>query len=106
MLPVAEATVNLLVAMSKSPSIPVAPVTSNVPPTVVLLVTANVPPIVALLVTLKPVPLPFESVRVSYISAVLLRSRAPVNVVPPVTLNVPPTVAAPPMAVVELATVA
>ena len=29
--PVAEATVNLSVAMSKSPSTPVAPVTSNVP---------------------------------------------------------------------------
>ena len=34
--PVAEATVNLLVLMSKSPSIPVAPVTAKVPATTVL----------------------------------------------------------------------
>ena len=34
-LPVADATVNLLVLMSKSPSMPVAPVTANVEPNVV-----------------------------------------------------------------------
>ena len=34
-LPVAAATVNLLVLMSKSPSMPVAPVTANVEPNVV-----------------------------------------------------------------------
>ena len=58
-------------------------------------VTPKVPPIVASLVTLKPVPLPFESVRVSEISAVLFKSNADDIVVIPVTPNVPATVVLP-----------
>ena len=56
--------------------------------------------------TLKPVSDPFESVRVSEITAVLLRVKVPVNVVLPVTASVPPIVAFPKIAVVESATVA
>ena len=57
-LPVADATVNLLVFISKSPSIPVAPVTSNVPPNVVLPVTPNVPPNAVLPPTFNAPPIP------------------------------------------------
>ena len=42
-LPVLEATVNLSVAMSKSPSIPVSPVTSKVVSNVTALSTFKVP---------------------------------------------------------------
>ena len=55
------------------------------------------PPIVASEVTDKPVPELLLNVNVSAISAVLLASKAPPNVVIPVTPNVPPTVASVPI---------
>ena len=103
MLPVAEATVNLLVAMSKSPSIPVAPVTAKVPATTVLPVpeaTVNL-----LVATLKSpaeskVPftsvLPLAAVTENFVAALpsLIVKLALFNVVAPETPKVPPRVVA------------
>jgi len=75
-LPVADATVNLSVFISKSPSIPVALVTSNVPPNVVLPVTSNV---------------------VSNVVVFPFTVKFPPNVLLPETPNVLPTFNAPPI---------
>ena len=87
------------------PSTTAAPDTSNVPAIAVLPLSAfttnlsvlifKSPPILASEATSRPTPAALLNVNVSAISAVLLASSAPVNVVAPVTPSVPPRVAAP-----------
>ena len=77
------------------PSTTAAPDTSNVLPNAAAPVTSKSPPILASEATSRPTPAPLLNVNVSAISAVLLASNGPVNVVAPVTSNVPPIEEAP-----------
>ena len=95
-LPLAEATVNLLVLMSKSPSIPVAPVTANVLLKVAAPVTPKVPatavlPLVSIVNLLVGVP----SLKVNEALSMIVLPPT-VNAPPILELPVPLTVRLPP----------